>query len=283
MNSSNLKNTLENLYANYHIDYLSTDPLEIVRRYEDPRDQEIAGFIAASLALGRADSIKKAVTALLKKMGTSPYRFVYDFDPDRNRNTFHGFVYRFYRERDVNLLIWWLHQMIREKGSIKAFFLKGYSEGDADIGPSLSRFIQSIRGLATEPFYSSLPPRGSGASHWLTDPANGSGCKRMNLFLRWMVRHDGLDLGLWPEVSPSQLIIPLDTHIARIGRRIRLTERATPDWKMAMEITKSLRKFDPEDPVKYDFALCRVGMLNACPDKANTATCSSCPLFQFCR
>ena len=283
MNTTALKKTLDTLYANYHIDHLSTDPLEIVRRYQDPKDQEIAGFIAASLALGRSDLIKKAVISILNKMGPSPHRFVVHFNPDRDKNAFHGFVYRFYRERDVNLLIWWLHQMIREKGSLKAFFLRGYNKGDEDIGPSLSRFIQAIRGLTTKPFYRSLPPKESGAHHWLTDPANGSGCKRMNLFLRWMVRHDGLDLGLWPEISPSQLIIPLDTHIARIGRRIGLTKRSTPDWKMAMEITESLRKFDPTDPVKYDFALCRVGMLNACPDKGNTATCESCPLFRFCR
>jgi len=98
-----------------------------------------------------------------------------------------------------------------------------------------------------------------------------------------MVRDDGLDLGLWPEVKTSQLIIPLDTHIARIGRRIQLTKRVTPDWKMAVEITKSLRKFDADDPVKYDFALCRVGMLNICQNKPDPQKCQSCPLFRFCQ
>ena len=182
----------------------------------------------------------------------------------------------------MGLLIWWLNQIIREEGSIRSFFLRGYNERDEDIGPSLSRFVRAIRELEREPFYPSLPFRGSGIHHFLADPSDGSGCKRLNLFLRWMVRRDGLDLGLWQEVSPSKLVIPLDTHVSRIGRRIGLTKRRSPGWRMALEITETLRGFDPQDPVKYDFALCRVGMLNSCPAVPDRAGCSPCPVFRFC-
>ena len=280
--NAEFKQTLENLYHEVQVEHLSSDPLEIVRSYEDPKDREIVGFIAALFALGRADLIRKAIRDLLGRLGDSPYKFIEDFDPSKDGDIFHDFVYRFYGHRDVKLLIGWLKQILEADGSIKAFFLRGYDDAEVDIGPSLSRFVRRIQHLETRPFYPSLPHRGSGARHWLTDPACGSGCKRLNLFLRWMVRRDGLDLGLWPEISPSQLIIPLDTYIARIGRRTGLTGRVSPGWKMAVEITESLKRFDPHDPTKYDFALCHVGMTLSCSDHPDVARCHACPLHPFC-
>ena len=279
---NSLKRILENLYQSYHIAYLSSDPLEQVRQYHDPKDQEIVGFIAALFALGQANLIKKAVNDLLGRMGDAPSRFVETFDPEQDKDQFRGFVYRFYREQDVGLLIFWIRQMLDSHGSIKAFFLDGYDSSEPDIGGALSRFVRNITKLRTEPFYHQLPTKGYRASHWLTNPTDGSGCKRLNLFLRWMVRHDGLDLGLWPEISPSKLIIPLDTYIARIGRNIGLTQRSTPDWKMAVEITQSLKQCDPLDPVKYDFALCHVGMLHSCTGRPDSEKCEGCPLNPLC-
>ena len=280
--SIHLGQALESLYRKYHIDYLPTDPLEVARQYSDPEDQEIAAFIAALFALGRADLIRKTVRDILGRMGASPYRFVLEFDPRQHSALFQDFSYRFYKGRDVSLLIWWLKQMIDKTGSIRSFFLKGYESGDAHIGPSLSRFIRSIMALETRPFYSSLPAPGRGARHFLNDPVGGSGCKRWNLFLRWMVRRDGLDLGLWTEISTAQLVIPLDTYIARIGQRVGFTKRATPNWKMALEITQNLKRFDARDPVKYDFALCRVGMIHHCPVQDGECNCTYCPLYPFC-
>ena len=159
--------------------------------------------------------------------------------------------------------------------------MKGYEEGDDHIGPSLSRFVRRILALATEPFYPSIS-KGTGIRHFLADPTDGSGCKRLNLFLRWMVRKDGIDLGLWKEVSAAKLIIPLDTHLIRLGTRLGLTTRKSPDWKMAVEITEALRGCDPDDPVKYDFALCTVGKLHACPARPDENRCRDCPVMPCC-
>lgn len=258
------------------------DPLEIVRAYTDPADQEIAGFIAASLALGRADLIRAAVRGVLGRMGPSPRRFVETFDPATGVSPFQGFVYRFYRPLDIALLVWWMRQMVETGGGIGGFFMEGFHPDDPDIGPSLSRFVQAVFKLETRPVCPSLPEKGSGIRHFLADPADGSGCKRLNLFLRWMVRRDALDLGIWKDVSPSKLIIPLDTHVARLGKRLGLTRRSSPDWKMAVEITEGLRRFDPADPVKYDFALCTVGKLQACPDVFDEDSCKQCPVRTCC-
>ena len=276
------KQTLDRLYETYQSQYISLDPLGIVRKYRDRRDQEIVAFIAALFALGRTDLIRHAVIDVLNRLGPSPYRFLMSFDPYRDQSLFDGFVYRFYRAWDVGLLMWWISQMLREDGSIRQFYLKEYHSGDRDIGPSLSHFVTQLRKMDTEPFYADLNGTKSGARHFLASPAGGSGCKRLNLFLRWMVRRDTLDLGLWQEISPAKLIIPLDTHIARIGRKLGFTQRTTQDWKMAVEITDSLRAFDPNDPVKYDFALCTMGKLIACPEKSGDSHCSYCPVSSFC-
>ena len=258
------------------------DPLELVRNYPDPGDQEIAGLIASFLALGRVELIRKNVKAVLNLFGASPRAFVLNYDPVKGRELFSQFNYRFYQGKDLERFVWWTQRMLDKDKTVEQFFLNYYEAGDPDIGPSLSRFVRAVLSLSSHPFYPDVPPKGSGIRHFLADPEDGSGCKRLNLFLRWMVRRDKLDLGLWRQVSPSKLIIPLDVHIARLGAKLGLTTRKSADWKMALEITESLRRFDPNDPVRYDFALCKVGMLNSCPDRFDSSTCSDCPLVPFC-
>jgi uncharacterized protein (TIGR02757 family) len=165
---------------------------------------------------------------------------------------------------------------------LKHFFMDHVEEETADIALSLSRFIRSVLSLPTQPVCRSLPEKGTGVRHFLADPADGSGCKRLNLFLRWMVRKSYPDLGIWDEIDPARLIIPLDTHVARLGRRLELTRRGSPGWKMAEEITQSLKCFDPSDPVKYDFALCHTGMQRSCPPDPGPETCRPCPLIRKC-
>ena len=279
---STLQQSLDGLYVTFQTDYLSMDPLELVRQYADPADQEIAAFIAAGLAIGQVDLIRRAVHSVLEKMQPSPSRFIRHFHPAREPALFRDFVYRFYRGGDIRLLLWWMAQMVSQSGSLGAFFREGYHAEDADIGPSLSRFVQAVFSLNTEPVRPDLPRKGSGIRHFLADPADGSACKRLNLFLRWMVRRDALDLGLWNFIAPSQLVIPLDTHIARFGRCLGLTRRKSPDWRMAAEITGSLRRFDPDDPVKYDFAICTLGKMSDCAGVPDPVKCTMCPVFRFC-
>jgi len=279
---SNLKKTLNQLFRTIQHDYLNMDPLDLVRQYDRPRDQEVAAFIAAAFSLGRYELIRKAITEILSFMTPSPYDFVINFDPSRGSTFFQNFVYRFYRSEDLGLLISYLHQLLDRWESMENCFLEGYNDSEKNFTTALSRFVQTILSLETRPFYPDPPPRGSGIHHFLADPADGSSCKRLNLFLRWVVRKDSLDLGIWKRVPASKLIIPVDTHIARMGRRLGLTERKSADWKMAIEITEALREFDPEDPVKYDFALCTAGKLQACPKEINAANCADCPVRSVC-
>lgn len=271
---------MEALYARFDLRYLEMDPLELVRRYGDPADQEVAGFVAALLALGRWEQIRRVVETMLSRMAPSPFQFVKNFDPVRQGNPFADLRHRFYDGRDLGLLVHWMGQMVREAGSLQAFFLAHDDPAEATVGPALSRFVQTLAGLDHRPFYEALPPAGRGASHFLTDPVRGSAAKRLCLYLRWMVRPGPLDLGLWTAVDPGRLVIPLDVHVTRMGRRLGLTRRTSPGWAMAQEITETLRRLDPADPTRYDFALCTLGKLDPCGQPEG---CRACPIAGGCR
>jgi uncharacterized protein (TIGR02757 family) len=171
--------------------------------------------------------------------------------------------------------------MLCEEGSIEAFFLQGDDPRSPDIGPALDAF--STRALATDlrAAYGRRVPRQRGVSYFFPRPSAGSACKRLNLFLRWMVRRDEIDLGVWTKVSPARLIVPLDTHIVRLGRCLKLTRYTSPGWKMAADITSSLRAIDAQDPVRFDFALCHVGMMNGCGFMKPQGS-KHCPLHGLC-
>jgi uncharacterized protein (TIGR02757 family) len=254
---------LDDLYKTFdHVDS-ATDPIQIVRRYEAPEDREVAGFCAAALAFGRVASVLQSIESLLAVMGPRPAAFIRSFDPGTHRARIDPLVHRWIRGRDLVALLLILQRMLRESGSIERFFVAGDDRSSADIGPALDAF--STRALQADltAAYGRIPTR-PGVCYFFPRPSAGSACKRLNLFLRWMVRRDAIDLGVWGTVSPSRLIIPLDTHVIRLGRCLRLTRYVTPGWKMAAEITAALRTIDPADPVRYDFALCHVGMMNGC-------------------
>jgi uncharacterized protein (TIGR02757 family) len=276
-----LKPTLDRLYESFNYADSATDPIQIVRRFERPEDREVVGFCAAALAFGRVSSVLQSIERLLAIMGDHPGDYVRRFAPRRESARFSGFVHRWTRGNDILALVWLLKQMIDRSGSLEAFFMEGHIADARDIGPALDAFCARALALDLRKAYGRLPAR-PGVCYFFTRPSAGSGCKRLNLFLRWMVRRDALDLGVWTRVMPAALIVPLDTHVIRVGRCLRLTQYTSPGWRMAADITASLRQLDPADPVKYDFALCHLGMMNACGFNRAQRD-AQCPLRGVCR
>lgn len=277
-----LKPELDRLYSHYnHADSVA-DPIEIVRRYSEPADREIAAFCAAGLAFGRVASVLQSVERLLAVMQPAPAAFLSRFEPKRDAALFAPLGHRWTRGEDLAALLWILKVMAEARGSLEAFFLAGDDPADADIGRGLDAFCAAALSIDLRPVYGPTVPRCPGVRYFFPRPSSGSACKRLNLFLRWMVRADGVDFGQWTRVSPSRLIVPLDTHIIRLGRCLRLTTYTSAGWRMAAEITASLRVLDPDDPVKYDFSLCHVGMMDACGFRRPYRD-ERCPLRGFCR
>lgn len=279
-----LKKQLEKLYRTFDLEFLSTDPLEFVHRYTRPADQEVAGLISASLAYGRVANIRRNLERVFRVMGESPWRFATSFTPKKGLMLFKDFSHRFNNGRDMVCLIYFIRQMIEKSGSIGGFFLEGYDPGEKNVKGALASFSARVLALDSAPVFGTKKlPSGAGVRFFFPSPEGGSACKRLNLYLRWMVRRgDGLDFGIWRDISPSKLVIPLDTHIARISRNIGLTTRKNPGWRMAEEITDELRKLDPFDPVKYDFSLCRLGILDRCPKHSDPERCGRCLIREIC-
>jgi uncharacterized protein (TIGR02757 family) len=276
-----LKPILDRLYADFNHPDSAADPIQIVRRFSEDADREAVGFVAASLAFGRVTSVLQSIERVLAVMGPQPAAYVRRFDPRRDAAAFDGIVHRWTREADIVALLWLMRQMIDRRGSLEGFFLEQYDQSADDVEGALDRFSTSAMALDLKSAYGRVPRR-PGVCYFFPRPSAGSGCKRLNLFLRWMVRRDALDLGVWRRVSPAKLIVPLDTHVIRVGCCLRLTKYASPGWRMARDITASLRAIDPDDPVKYDYALCHLGMMNACGFSRAQAD-SQCPLRGACR
>lgn len=261
---SDLLGALEDLRRRYDRRFLDSDPVGIVREFDDPEDREIVGLIAAGLAYGRVASIRGSLRSLLKRLGRRPSRFVASFDPARDATLFDGFVHRFTRGRDIALLLHLVRQVRERAGSLESFFIEGDADPEAaTLGPALDSFGARLFALDGRPFArDGVVPHRDGARWLLPLPAGGSACKRSCLFLRWMVRpDDGVDCGVWARVSPSRLVLPLDTHLLRVVRALGWTRRKSGSWPMALEATARLRALDPDDPIRFDFALSRLGIL----------------------
>ncbi|HET8772535.1 MAG TPA: TIGR02757 family protein [Thermoanaerobaculia bacterium] len=270
-----LKRRLDELVATFDVSTIEPDPLQLVLRFRDPLDQEVAGLIAAAFAYGRADIIVANMGVVLSRMKPSPFRYLRTFDAREASQRFAGFAHRFHKTPDLVDFLQILATIVQEHGSLGALFEKCYDARDPDIAPALSRFTQTA--LATG--------NGQRATlrYLLTNPEDGSACKRMNLYLRWMVRRTPPDLGLWTFVDPAKLVMPLDTHVHRIATFLGLSERKSGDWKAARALTDNLARFDAADPVRYDFALCRLGILDLCARKQRKENCDVCLLRDVCR
>ena len=269
-----LRERLDALVATFDVSTIEPDPLQLVLRYTDPYDQEVAALIAAAFAYGRADIVVRNGGSVLGGMGASPHAYLMTFDRGEALTRFAGFSHRFHKTADLVALLDRIASVLQKYGSLGALFRECYDDRDEDIGPSLARFVETIIG----------PSQGERSLQYLlTSPKDGSACKRMNLFLRWMVRRTPPDLGIWDFVDPAKLVMPLDTHVHRITTFLGLNRRKSPDWKCARQVTGRLARFDPADPVRYDFAICRLGILDLCSRKRRKENCDVCLLRDVCR
>jgi uncharacterized protein (TIGR02757 family) len=287
-NKTRIKRSLDRLHQTYGPDHLHTDPLRYPHMFKDPGDQEVAGFLSAVFAYGQVPRIQATLDGIFSPFSGRICKTLLDTPHSRWRKVYRNFSYRFQDREDLVQLLGLLRRILEEHGSIAGSFLPHYSpvaDRPEAIRLALSAWVHTLR--------KRLPPRNGangrashrGIFHLLADPASGSSCKRWNLYLRWMVRGpDGMDLGLWGgPVSPRQLILPLDTHTARISRYLGFTSRKSPNWAMADEITRALRILDPEDPVRYDFSMARLGILSRCTRRPPAGQCPDCELYGICR
>jgi uncharacterized protein (TIGR02757 family) len=254
----------------------AADPVEFVHRYQALEDKEIVALIAASLAFGNVKALRAKIEDALTRLG--PGIALAADHPALVKARLRGWRHRVYRDQDLAGLIIGARKVQRAHGSLGAALAAELKQAP-DLRTALSAWVASIRREG------SLEPRGNqrGAAHILADPSKGSAVKRLMLLLRWMARPaDGVDLGLW-QVPTERLLMPVDTHIHKLSRNLGFTDRADVSWKTAEEITAAMRRFDPADPVKYDFALCHMGMLQACPSRRDPARCEGCGILAVCR
>jgi uncharacterized protein (TIGR02757 family) len=250
---------LEALRREWRSRRLDSDPLVFAHRYADPADREVVAFIAASLAFGRVASIQASVERVLTVLGPSPAGFLDAWDEGK-LPALRAFRHRWVTGRDVEELLRMVKRARRAHGSLGALFAKGDVEGEktGDFVPALSSFHRNLHAFSRRV---GAPTRG--LRFLLPDPDAGSACKRSHLFLRWMIRTDGFDLGLWTggRFTPARLLLPMDVHVHRISRRIGLTRRKAADLAASREATAWLRRILPADPVAYDWSLSRLGIL----------------------
>ena len=281
MNRPLLKQSLDRLAAEYGAGYLDSDPVGIVHRYSAPADIEVAGLVASSLGYGGASQIRRSACEALDRAGPFPAGFAEEIGIGDALARFREFRHRWTDGADIAFLFLAAGEMIRGYGSIGALVKTLDNPTDETVTGVLTRFAAWIRARRDElALEAGIPPR---ATLPVPSPADGSACKRPAMYFRWMVRGpDGVDFGLWKFIDPSRLVIPVDRHIARMAALLGLTGRRTPDWRMALEITRALRELDPDDPLRYDFALVRPGILRSCTAGA-TGDRGSCALGGVCR
>jgi len=228
-------------------EFIHPDPLEFVWRYQDRADREIVGLIAACLAYGNVTQILKSVEKVLGPMGKSPAAWLKAAEPAIIKKTFAAFKHRFTTGAELAVFLLNIKHGVEKHGSLEKLFLQGYAKDEATLENAIYKFVDNFNALGCAP---SLTPC----------PEHKSSFKRVNLYLRWMVRKDAVDPGVWTGVSTSKLLIPLDTHMRQVSMSMGITKRKDTSMKTAAEITAYFRSIEPADPVKYDFALTRAGI-----------------------
>lgn len=233
-------------------DFIELDPISIPHRFSRKQDIEIAGFFAATLAWGQRKTIISKCLLLMEMMDNSPYQFILHHS-ESDLKPFLNFKHRTFNDLDTLYFIHFFASFYKKHDSLENAFVLGWKEEEDIMFTLLKNFHQYF-------FQNPIAP--SRTKKHVATPDRNSACKRLNMFLRWMVRKDekGVDFGLWQNIKPYQLICPCDLHVDRVARKLGLITRKQTDWRTAMELTKKLREFDPNDPIKYDFALFGLGI-----------------------
>lgn len=242
------KTELDNLVEKYETsDFIKDDPIQFIHRFKSKQDAELAGFIASLFAYGNRKVFIKKIDEICKKAQDDITNFVKNGD----FSSLKGFEYRFSKENDIIPIFEILHKLYTESNGLEELFAYGFSQGE----------VTGLLKTVVDYFYSLAPKTaGQGFYHMIPNPANGGAMKRMNMYLRWMVRSSAVDIGIWNFMKPKDLLIPLDVHVARVSREMGLLTRKSNDFKAVLELMEPLRRFCPEDPVKYDFAMFAYGI-----------------------
>jgi uncharacterized protein (TIGR02757 family) len=286
LRSRRVTRAFDALYARFGRRYVPSDPIGLVHRLRDagvsPAGLEIAAFYASSLAYGPVQVIRAKVERLFAVLGLAPDRFVLAFEPRTGERLLAGFSHRFHKSRDLALLTWLLRQALERHGTLEAVFLVHDEPAAPDIGAGLAGLARELLAGDVSPFHpDGVLPAQAPVRHFLPSPEAGSACKRLCLFLRWMVRRLDPDLGLWRSVDPARLVVPLDTHVARLGLYLGLTGRKSGGWKAAQQVSAALRRLDPHDPLRFDFPLAHLG-IHHCRHRPDPEACPACPVLPAC-
>ena len=232
--------------------FITLDPISIPHRFSKKEDIEITGFIAAVLAWGQRKTIINKCIELFSLMDNDPHQFLL-YHQESDLKPFLSFKHRTFNDVDTLYFIHFLSWFYKSHKSMEEAFLLGQTGNEDAMYSMLTKFHE---------FFFSLNEAQTRTKKHIATPARKAACKRINMFLRWMVRSDdrGVDFGIWNKINPSQLVCPCDLHVDRVGRKLGLITRKQTDWQTAIELTEKLRAFDPNDPVKYDFALFGLGV-----------------------
>lgn len=251
---------LELAYRDFHSHYhRELDPVSFAHRYPDPRDKEIVALLAAVLSYGNVRTILNSVQRVLDVLGPQPATALVE---KKAWPEIAGFRHRFTTHHDIEILFAWLGSALREQGSLEKYFSQGKTELPGALRDHLSSFVLRLTSQPLPPHLHSVrAKRDRNLKYLLSDPLRGSACKRLNMFLRWVVRRDdSIDLGLWKCLREEQLMLPVDTHLLKILRQLGWTRSKQATWRVVEAATAKLREVAPEDPIRFDFSLCHLGM-----------------------
>ena len=277
--SALLKDELERVLGKYQKeDYLDTDPISVPHRYSRARDIEMSGFLSAMMAFGNVKSMLPAIDSAIGWLGPSPVGRLLELDEEALRRELIGFRYRWLGPEDIVAFLLCMRHAYLNNSGLEPLFAAGMNASSEHTWDGLHALLSGLR-----EHVDAAELQRYGVRYLLPQPYGKGAYKRVHLFLRWMVRDDVIDFGLWNAAKPSQCIIPIDTHIARIASLLGLTNRKSRDGKMAQALTLELARLDPDDPTKYDFALTRLGILGACPRLPVEVTCEPCELRACCK